>query len=397
MTMSENFCPSCGTSTRRHILTWIEEIVSHLVPPTPLSRRGETWLRGIVETILVLTGIAEYKDDFREADIEPRSWYFIKEAEGRGVHVYALYGPGGFTNNFKAVRDGTTVRFDMLPVADFANGKNARATDDKKKTKALLMRHDFPVAHGKTFWFWQTKKALNFGKRVGFPLVVKPRNGSVSRHVTTNIKNERDLEQAIRYATLYSPSFIIEKFVTGSMYRGTVIDFKFVACIEQIPAHIVGGGTETIRMLIDAKNADPRRGGLDAPHATTHRIVENETAMNMLAEKHYTAETVLKSGERLFLQKDPFLKWGGDLKEVTSVVHPDNVKLFEEVARRFEIHAVGIDCIMPDISRSWKEQTCAILELNNMPAIDLHHVPTEGTPADPAQALVDMFFKYYLT
>jgi len=52
---------------------------------------------------------------------------------------------------------------------------------------------------------------------------------------------------------------------------------------------------------------------------------------------------------------------------------------------------------MPDINRSWKEQTCAILELNNMPAIDLHHVPTEGTPADPAQALVDMFFKYYLT
>ncbi|HEY4473547.1 MAG TPA: hypothetical protein VI957_00085 [Candidatus Paceibacterota bacterium] len=391
-----DFCPSCSTSTRRHILTWIEEITSRFLPPTPLSKNGETWLQGTIENILALIGTVEYRDDFRESDIEPRSWRFIKEAEKRGIHFYSLYGPAGFTNNFKAVGDGKTVRFDMLPVAEFANGRNARFADDKKKTKLFLKKNNFPAADGKAFWFWEKKKALMYGQSIDFPLVVKPRNGSVSRHVTTDIQTEKELGEAIRYAILYSPSFIIEKFVAGSLHRGTVIDFKFVACVEQLPANIVGNGVATIRELIDAKNTDPRRGRSDAPHSTLHKIVENSVSEKMLAEKNYTEKTVPKNGELIYLQKDPFLKWGGDLHEVTPYVHPDNVKLFEDIARAFEIHAVGIDFIIPDIRTSWKQQTCAILELNSVPAIDVHHVPTTGTPTNPAAALVDMFLKYYV-
>ena len=313
---------------RHHILTWIEEIMSRILPPTPLSKNGETWLQGTIENILTLIGTVEYRDDFCESDIEPRSWCFIKEAEKRGVRFYSLYGPGGFTNNFKAVADGKVVRFDMLPVIEFANGRNARFADDKKKTKLFLKKNNFPAADGKAFWFWEIQNALAFGRSLGFSVVVKPRNGSVSLHVTTDIQTEKELEHAIRYAVLYSPSFIIEKFVAGSLHRGTVIDFKFVACVEQLPANIVGNGVATIRELIDAKNTDPRRGGSDASHSTLHKIVENRVSEKMLAEKNYTEKTVLKNGECLYLQKDPFLKWGGDLHEVTPHVHPDNVKLF---------------------------------------------------------------------
>ncbi len=362
----------------------------------PIPRHIESWLTEIIETVLLYTGIAKYRDDFRESDIEPRAWFFIQEAKKRGVQVCSLYGPGGFTNNFKATVGGKTIRFEMLPIIEWENGKNARRADDKKKTKLFLAQKNFPIAEGKTFWFWNKKKALLFGNTLGFPLVVKPRNGSVSRHVTTNIDSTVALKEAIRYATLYSPSFIVEKCIAGSLYRGTVLDFTQVVCVEQIPAHIVGDGRRTIRELIDAKNTDPRRGNLDAAHSTLHKITENSMSKKMLGEKNYTALTVLKNGETFFLQKDPFLKWGGDLREVTPFVHPDNIKLFEDVARAFEIHAVGIDFIIPDIRASWKQQSCAVLELNSMPAIDLHHSPTEGTPTNPAKTLVDMFFKYYL-
>jgi len=52
--------------------------------------------------------------------------------------------------------------------------------------------------------------------------------------------------------------------------------------------------------------------------------------------------------------------------------------------------------LVPNISRSYKEQPCAILELNNMPCIELHLFPSSGKPQNVAKAVVDLFFKYYV-
>jgi len=56
----------------------------------------------------------------------------------------------------------------------------------------------------------------------------------------------------------------------------------------------------------------------------------------------------------------------------------------------------GIDFLAQDIAVSWKEQPCAILELNSVPCIEVHHFPSSGAPTNPAKALADMFFKHYL-
>ncbi|MBI2577525.1 MAG: hypothetical protein HYV77_01635 [Candidatus Wildermuthbacteria bacterium] len=103
-----------------------------------------------------------------------------------------------------------------------------------------------------------------------------------------------------------------------------------------------------------------------------------------------------KNREIIYLQKDPFLKLGGDLVEVTPSIHRDNLKLFRDLARFFDIRITGIDFLAHDIGMSWKNQPCAVLELNSMPCIELHHFPSSGAPTNPAKALADMFFKYYL-
>lgn len=260
---------------------------------------------------------------------------------------------------------------------------NTRLVDDKEKTKSYLRKGNFPIAEGKSFWFWQKKKAADFGiKKLGFPLVVKPRSGSVSRHVTTNIEDAGKLKRAIDNAVIYSPAFIVEKFIPRAfVYRATVIDFNFVACVKQVPANVVGDGIATIRELIDRKNSDPNRG---EPH---QKIVEDKTIDFLSAPK---------KGEVVFLQQDPFLKLGGDLVEMTPEVHPDNRNLFRQVAKFFDIKIVGIDFLARDISRSYKEQECAILELNSAPCIELHHFPYSGAPQNAAKAVADLFFKYYL-
>jgi cyanophycin synthetase len=78
------------------------------------------------------------------------------------------------------------------------------------------------------------------------------------------------------------------------------------------------------------------------------------------------------------------------------MAHPDNIQLFKDIAKFFDIRLVGIDFLVPDISSSWQNQQCAVLELNSVPCIETHHFPSSGAPQNVANALVDLFFKYYL-
>ena len=372
--------------------------MNHLLPSLKLPRKIEDFFDMALEKFFILFGLAEFRDDFKASDIQLRSFCFLDEMKKRRAICQAMKTFVGYNNRFKIKIHGKTFRFESLPTASFKNKYTNRIADDKKLTKQHCKKGGFPIAHGKSFWFWQKKKAVRFGvQQLGFPLVLKPRFGSVSHHVTTNIQNSEELENAINYAISYSPAYIVEKFITdSSVYRATIIDFDFVACVKQLPANVVGDGASTMSELIYKKNADPQRGGPNQKEFTLYKIVEDETTTNLLRQKGYDHKTILKNGEIFYLQKDPFLKLGGDLIEVTPAAHPDNIELFRSVARFFDTRITGIDFIAKDIALSWKNQTCAILELNSAPCIELHHFPSSGAPTNPAGALTDMFFKYYL-
>ena len=393
----KNFCKDCGQSKLYHLNTWLEELINRFLPSLKLPRQIEAVFSVALEKIFTILKIARLRTDFTVADIQLRSSCFIKEMRKRGVICYAMQSVFGYTNHFKIEVNGKTFRFETLPRAEFVNKYTTKIVDDKELTKRYCKKGGFPVADGQSFWFWQKTKAIQFGRKMGFPLVVKPRGGSVSRHVTTNIQNDAQLERAIHHAISYSPTFIIERFIPNTfVYRATVIDFDFIVCVQQVPTNIVGNGISTIRELIAKKNNDPRRGKPFQKQFTLYKIVENEITKRLLAEKGYTYNTILKKGELLYLQKDSFLKLGSDLIEVTPIVHKDNLKLFCDLARFFDIRLTGIDFLAQDITIPWKNQACAILELNSVPCIELHHFPSSGIPTNPAKALADMFFKYYL-
>jgi len=397
MKNGKNFCQDCGHSKWYHLNTWLEGLISYFLPPIKLPRKIEVVFDIVLEKIFTMLKVARFRTDFNISDIQRRSACFIEEMKKRGVVCYAMQSVFGYTGYFKIKLRGKTFRFETLPRAEFTSRYTTKIVDDKDLTKRYCKKGGFPVADGRSFWFWQKKKAVHFGQEIGFPLVVKPRWGSLSRHVSTNIQNNSQLEKAIRHAINYSPAFIVERFIPNtSVYRATVIDFDFVVCVQQLPAKIIGDGISTIRELIDKKNNDPLRGEPYQKQFTLHKIVENEATKKLLEEKGYSGDTVLRNGEILYLQKDSFLRLGGDLIEVTPIVHKDNLKLFSDLARFFDIRLTGIDFLAQDIAVSWKEQPCAILELNSVPCIEVHHFPSSGAPTNPAKALADMFFKHYL-
>lgn len=369
------------------------------MPSIIFPQKLELFFDVLIEKLFTFSRLASFKDNFTRSDIQLRSTCFIEELKKRGAEIEALRGPFGYTNYFRAKINDKVIRFESLPIANFISKYDVRLIDDKQKTKLHLQKGGFPIAEGKSFWFWQKKKAVKFGKNLGYPLVVKPRSGSVSRHVTTDIQDSDKLRMAIHKAVIYSPAFIIEKFLSDTaVYRATVIDFDFVACVKQVPANIIGDGISTIRQLIDQKNSAPGRGGANPyqKEYTLYKIIEDQVTKELLDKKGHSFSSIPKKGEIVFLQKNPFLKLGGDLVEMTSEVHPDNLALFKQVARHFDIRVVGIDFLIRDISLPWKEQQCAILELNSVPCIELHHFPSSGKPQNVGKRMVDLFFKYYL-
>ena len=157
----------------------------------------------------------------------------------------------------------------------------------QRENKNHLKKGSFPIAEGKSFWFWQKGRALKFGSdELGFPLVVKPRGGSVARHVTTNIRSREELREGLDKAIVYSPAFIVERFIENSfVYRATVVDFDFVAVVKQVPANVVGDGTSTIQQLVGKKNGDKKRGEPHQKILPCTKSLLTKLQRKLLAEK----------------------------------------------------------------------------------------------------------------
>lgn len=395
-----NYCKDCGLTSWHHAETWLDAFTSFLSSTKFLGwlpASAEAYLGLLLEKFFLWCGIASFRDDFTPADIPLKSACFIEETRKKGLHCRALRGPFGYTNHFvMELPTGKRLRFDGLPTAEPSGRGGASRVDDKQYVKETLQKENFPVAPGKSFWIWEKKKAVRYGvEKVGFPLVVKPRWGSVARHVTTRIADAASLGLAIRHSCVYSPAFVVERFLSDCfVHRATVIDFDFVACVKQVPAHVTGNGKGAIDELINEKNSDPRRSGQNRKDALLRRIRIDEVTADLLRESGYSLQTVPAKGEIVYLQKDPFLRLGGDLEEVTPEAHPDNLRLFRDVAKLFDVRLVGIDFITGDLRKSWRAQPSAILELNSLPCIEMHQFPSAGESQNVAAALLDTALRY---
>lgn len=97
-----------------------------------------------------------------------------------------------------------------------------------------------------------------------------------------------------------------------------------------------------------------------------------------------------KKGETVYLSEKIGVSYGGSSAEEFNIAHPDNKALFEKAAKVFGDVIIGFDFMIPDITKSWKEQRCGFLEANSVPFINLHHTPHAGKPRNIASRVWDM-------
>lgn len=256
--------------------------------------------------------------------------------------------------------------------------------DNKAILKKRFTKLGLPVAAGGSAA--TKRKALSIFHSIRPPVIVKPYSGSASRHTTLHIKDETELLRAFSVATQVAPFAVIEEELMGPVYRATVVDGRLSATLRRDPPHVIGDGKSTVEELVQSANTHPARGG---PYFSKMEL--NDAAREELSWQGHTFTSIPKEGERVLLHQKVNWSVGGTTADVTDDVHPDNRAIFEEAARVLKTPIVGIDFIIGDMSRSWKEQDrCGFLECNSMPFFDNHHLPFEGKVRNVAGDIWDM-------
>lgn len=313
----------------------------------------------------------------------PSTASLIQEAQSRHIPVLRLDSDSlvqlGYGCKQKRIDATITTHTSMLAV-DIAC--------DKDKTKQLLAAAWLPVPAGTVV---SSEAELQTAvSTYGFPLVIKPANGNHGRGATIEIVDEEQARRAFLRAKKYGERLIVEKFIQGNDYRVLVINGRFVAAALRTPASITGDGRQTIRALIEAENQNPRRG--EGHENVRTKIVADDVTREWLQKKGYTLQSILPPGQVLRLKPTANLSTGGTAIDVTDEVHPQNIPVFERIARTIGLDVCGIDIIAPGLSTPLKENGGAVLEVNAAPGFRMHLEPDGGKPRNVAKPVLDMLF-----
>ena len=333
--------------------------------------------------VSIAGSIQEMREIREDVRFGPSTGSLVAEAVDRDIPFIRLNDQSlvqlGYGVNQKRIQATTTVNTNMISV-DIAR--------DKSATKKLLGDMGVPVPEGRRIRDLEDLEATV--DRVGYPIVIKPLDGNHGRGATVGIKTLEDARTAFEKAKEYSRWIIVERQLMGSDFRALVVNNKLVAVAERVPAHVVGDGKSTVQQLIDATNADPRRG-YGHEKVLTQIMVDGQT-MRCIRKAGYELESVLRKNEMLPLKTTANISTGGTAIDVTDEVHPENVFLFERIARIIGLDVAGIDVIATNVSEPLHESGGGVIEVNAAPGFRMHLAPSKGIGRNVAEHVLDMLF-----
>ncbi len=338
-------------------------------------------LKEIKESIAaVIQRMREIREDVR---FGPSTGSLVEEADARDIPFIRLNDQSlvqlGYGVHQKRIQATTTANTNMIAV-DIAGNKHA--------TKKLLGDMGVPVPKG--FRIREEEELESTVESVGYPVVIKPLDGNHGKGATVGITTLEDAKVAFGKAKEYSRWIIVEKQLIGADFRALVVNNRLIAVAERIPAHVVGDGKKTIQKLIDKTNADPRRG-YGHENVLTQISIDGQT-MRCIREKGYELDSVLPEGEILHLKTTANISTGGTAIDRTDEVHPENVFLFERIAKIIGLDVAGVDIIAENVSEPLRESGGGIIEVNAAPGFRMHLSPSEGIGRNVAEHVIDMLF-----
>ncbi len=412
ITNETEVCVYCGKNPTPHFLAWYFESMNLWLTPVrkvllfnPLS----TVIKKIFIKINLslrffrlgrFLGIIGLQEDINKCKVL-RAKVLWEEAQKRGIEMKELLLFGKPFDTYIATKkeflkkqqmsnSKPTIIFSGLPRPQDYNDSSLDWMDDKWLFKKKLLQHNLPVANGAAAWtFNRAKKFFYEIQATRYPLpatrlpvIIKPRAGSRGRHSTIFVSSVDDLRHAFKIAKQLCFWVVVEEQLSGPVYRATLINYELCGVLRGDGPQVVGDGVRNIRELIEIKNSQPHLGVKD---------IQVDASMELfLSRQNLNLRAVPKKDEVINLSEKIGVNYGGSSSEDFEVCHADNKELFIRAAKIIGDPIVGFDFIIPDITKSWKEQRSGFIEANSLPFINLHHDPLHGQPRNLASKVWEM-------
>ena len=231
---------------------------------------------------------------------------------------------------------------------------------DKFSTNRMLRSQGFPVCRQAVLTnINQLKSAC---QKIGFPLVVKPVDCDGGVGISSNLIDIESVEKAYRIALKESNIVLLENYVSGDNVRIIFFNGRLLKCFKRKKQGVVGDGKLSIRDLVNQKNALVRKKSM--------RLEIDDVTHRLLEQQGLSLKSIPGHGEYVKLGELHNVSAGGIMFPLSvGEIHPDNVKLAKKAVEILRLDFAGVDMIVDDISKSWRETNLVITEINSAPQI----------------------------
>jgi cyanophycin synthetase len=300
-----------------------------------------------------------------------RIWREAAEATGTRCDELA---PG----LFELSRDGVVARvFQQLVALD--DPVTLQVALDKALVHRLLAPAEIAIPDFVEFDVRDPAPAFDFLARAGGPCVVKPAAGTGGGSGTTaGVVLPAELMRARLQAANAGGRLLIERQVTGEVYRLLLLDGELLDVVRSRPGHLTGDGRSTIEQLIAAEN---ERRFIAKGAAGLSLLGVNLDMTIALERAGLTLSSVPAAGRRVAIGSVTNNNAIEDNETFRGELSSEIISEAKAAQRAVGLRLAGIDVITVDPSRPLGETGGAINEVNGTPGLHHHYLV-----ADPDRA-----------
>jgi cyanophycin synthetase len=313
-------------------------------------------------------GVAAFGAATARLRLDLESRLLIEEAVRRGIPWSRLF------NNYLQLGQGHRQRWLFQSFTDATPNPSVALSTYKPAALQVMAAAGIPVP--RQVLVEDEAAAVEAAERIGFPVVLKPaaRDRGVAVHL--DVASAAAVRQVFPLVRRHG-AVLVERQQAGFDHRLLVLEGRLIAAARRLPAQVVGDGRRNIRELVEAVNADPRRG---IGHSTVlERIVVDEEVERVLVGAGLAPDSVPEPGRAVTLRYTANISTGGTAADVTALVHPENRAMAERAARALRLDLAGVDFVTPDIARSHLEVGGVVCEVNCTPGFR-PHLSAPGSP-----------------
>ena len=313
-------------------------------------------LGGAIETI------CQQLEQFTEPSANAYSIWFTADALGLPV--------SRLIQDVLVVGQGVRARWLKSTLTDQTSAIGASLAHDKLLTAALLRKSGLPGAvHERAK---SPEDAVKIAHRLGYPVVIKPADQEQGKGVAADLRTDSQVIQAFEHALSFSKRILVERHQAGSTHRLTVLHGQVFRVTQRIAGGITGDGVHTIRELVDRRPHQPEQMTRTRGRAN-HVLRLDSEALDLLHQQGRSPDEIPALNEYVRLRRRDNINAGGrNVKWALQDIHPDNIQLAQDAANLLRLDVAGVDLIITDISKSWRDVGAVICEVNAQPQLGMN-------------------------